>query len=490
MVLQQRQILQTLILLAVTFILSGCMTTKQGLNQYETAYKTGNYGECLRISNYFLCKSNENILRDKDLLWGLHAASAEKQLGNYPKSLQLFNQCESIMTRFDLENTTKIRTKQVGSLLWNDNAMNYRPERYDGIMVNTYKALGYLFENKINEARVECNRGLDRQRRAKEFFNTEIRHLKNQVEKEQKKEDERIQRQMKRATTRQQKRAIQNQRQDFSKVAENKDTNNRINQLYPSLNAYEVYPDFVNPFTTYLSGILAYSEGNYSKAESLFKETYGMVPESKYCKQDLEDVIKIQEKPGYSQQKLWVIFENGMGPIKDSFRIDLPVFLVSNDVLYTGIALPRLKKRTAAYRYIELYAEGNRYQSNIIGDIDRVVQSEFKKKYKWIVMRAVLSASIKTAMQYYAQKEMGYAGGISMALYQAFSTQADIRIWSALPKNFQSLSIPMPKNKEVIVSFPGGPEKKIIIPPCRNALIYVSAPGRQSIPVYRVIPFS
>ena len=82
--------------------------------------------------------------------------------------------------------------------------------------------------------------------------------------------------------------------------------------------------------------------GENSRAGDLFKESAGMVPDNDYIKKDLllaDDVIAGKAK---LENQCWVIFENGLGPVKEEIRIDLPLFLATNRVYYTGIALPRL----------------------------------------------------------------------------------------------------------------------------------------------------
>ncbi|HIC44867.1 MAG TPA: hypothetical protein EYO73_11520 [Sulfurimonas sp.] len=65
-------------------------------------------------------------------------------------------------------------TSYVSSALSNDNTRPYIGNEYDGIMLNTSKALSYLHKKDYSGARVKFNRALDKQRRAKEFFSESI----------------------------------------------------------------------------------------------------------------------------------------------------------------------------------------------------------------------------------------------------------------------------------------------------------------------------
>ncbi len=53
----------------------------------------------------------------------------------------------------------------------------------------------------------------------------------------------------------------------------------------------------------------------------------------------------------------WVIFENGQGMAKNEIRIDIPLFLVTNKVQYTGIALPKVDERSSSHNYLDVNGE-------------------------------------------------------------------------------------------------------------------------------------
>ena len=71
------------------------------------------------------------------------------------------------------------------SVVVSDNIVPYLGEEYDGIMINTYKALNFMALGDNDLARVEFNRALDRQRRAKEKFAKEIAKIKDEMDKEE-----------------------------------------------------------------------------------------------------------------------------------------------------------------------------------------------------------------------------------------------------------------------------------------------------------------
>ena len=252
-----------------------------------------------------------------------------------------------------------------------------------------------------------------------------------------------------------------------------------MKKKYSNLYAFKAYPDFINPFTVYIAGLFFLSEGDYAKAAILLKETYGMVEENPVVADDFATVEKILEGKRTKGHYTWIIFENGLGPEKEEFRIDLPIFLATNKVKYAGIALPRLKLRSRAFPYLAVRNAGEEItKTKAMASMDRVIQTEFKMRYPLIVTRAVISMLMKTSVQYLAQQNFGNIGGLLAAVYQLATTAADIRMWTALPKEFQVAKIAAPKGGSVIIATPGGKTYNVSVPKKKNSLIYVKIPRR------------
>ncbi|NQT02061.1 MAG: hypothetical protein HQ580_08565, partial [Planctomycetes bacterium] len=183
--------------------------------------------------------SKQKNPKGEDLLWALQLGTVKRIQQDYTKSTESFDKAEDMLKYYDEQSTLG---DGIGSTIVNENVIPYRGEEYDGIMVNVYKALNFMAEKNFDLARVEFNRALDRQRRAKEKFNEEINKLRTELEKEQ-------------------------QQNEFSKSnVENPQTAELLAQKYPNLHNFEAYPDFVNPFATYLAGIFFNLVSDHSKA--------------------------------------------------------------------------------------------------------------------------------------------------------------------------------------------------------------------------------
>jgi hypothetical protein len=445
-------------------VFAGCNAPKSQLGTFGDYFRNSDYEKSIEFAGSKISKSKNP--KKEDLLWTLQLGSLERLKQNYHQSNINFDRSEEMLNYFDYQNET---VDSFAAVAVNENIIPYLGEEYDGIMVNTYKALNFMALGENDQARVEFNRALDRQRRAKEKFTKEIQKLQNELDKEQEKEDSQV-----------------------KKNIHNPEVNKLINEKYPGLNEFEAYPDFVNPFTTYIAGVFFDLIGDYSKAVTFLKESYGMVKDNEYIARDLAVTEQILDGQAELKDTVWVVFENGLGPVKEEFRIDIPLFIASDQVKYFGIALPMLKFREQAYPYLSIKAEGKNYDTQMVANMDRVIQTEFSKDFKGILTRAIISATSKAVAQYALDKNDNSSPKIVSLLatvYTMATTAADVRIWTTLPKNFQVARLPIPADRKIIIEPPGGGSFPVEIPACRNALVYVRIPLKQSKQVIDLITY-
>jgi len=448
-----------LTLLSLAFS-TGCNVPKDHLKAFNKSFETSNYDS----SAVFAQKKLRNRKKPKgeDLLWALQLGTVERIRGNYQKSTEDFDKSESMLKYYDEQSKFG---DIIGSTVASDNVNPYRGEEYDGVMVNTYKGLNFMAEGKMDLARVEFNRALDRQRRAKEKFQKEIAKLNSELQKQN----------------------------TFSQSnVENPTTNQLLAQKYPNLHNFQAYPDFVNPFATYMAGLFFNLVGDHSKAVDLLKESYGMVGDNPYIAEDLSTTENVLDGKTRLQNTVWVIFENGLGPVKEEFRLDIPLFIATNKIKYVGIALPKLEFRNKAYPYLLVTSGDKEYMTLPVADMDKVVQTEFSKDYPGILTRAIVSATAKAIAQYALEEQGSDAasiGSILVAAYSFASTAADVRIWTALPNDFQVARLPKPENGRLKIIPPGSVPLDIDIPQCNNAVVYIRIITNHAVPVYNVMAF-
>ncbi|MFH1718366.1 MAG: hypothetical protein ABIF19_13515 [Planctomycetota bacterium] len=453
------------LLIALSFaIFAGCNAPKSNLTKFNRYFNDYNLEESGEFAKSKI--SNSEKPKGEDLLWSLQAGTVLRLEQSYKESNKYFDGSEEMLNYFDYQNKA---IDSVASIAINENIAPYVGEEYDGIMLNTYKALNFMALGDNDAARVEFNRALDRQRIAKEKFAKEIAKIQEDIDKEQKKKDSR---------------AKQN--------VENPEVDKILSEKYPNLYAFQAYPDFVNPFTNYIAGVFFNLVEDHQKASTFIKESYGMVGDNQYIAEDMAVTEKILDGQGQLRDVVWVIFENGMGPIKEEFRVDLPLFIATDKVKYVGFALPRLEFRSQAYPYLTVRAADKSYQTKIVADMDRIIQTEFKKDFKAILARAIISTTAKAVAQY-ALDHQGDSNAklasVLVAVYSFATTAADVRIWTTLPKNFQVARLPIPADRKISIEPPGGTPLNIEIPACKNALVYIRIPLTRSMPVYDVMTY-
>lgn len=445
-------------------VFAGCNAPKSHLSTFGGYFNSSDYEQSIEFAQSKISKSKNP--KKEDLLWTLQLGSLERLRQNLRESNNYFDRSEEMLNFFDYQNAA---VDSIAAIVVNENIIPYLGEEYDGIMVNTYKALNFMALGENDQARVEFNRALDRQRRAKEKFAREIEKLQNELDKEQEKEGSQV-----------------------KKNVDNSEIDQLITGRYPGIYEFEAYPDFVNPFTTYMAGVFFNLIGDHSKAVTFLKESYGMVRDNEYLAQDLAVTEQVLDGRTELKDTVWVIFENGMGPVREEFRIDIPLFIASDDVQYFGIALPRLVFREQAYPYLSIKADGNNYNTQIIGNMDRIVQTEFSKDFKGILTRAIISATAKVVAQYALRKKDNSSPQIVSflaAVYSYATTAADVRIWTTLPKNFQVARLPIPPDRLITIEPPGGESFPVEIPACKNAFVYVRIPQKQTKQVLDLITY-
>jgi hypothetical protein len=444
------------LLLILTLFIVGCSASKSHLMEFNSSFKTDYFGpfnfeKTTQLAQSKISKSKNPT--KEDLLWSMQLGCLERIKQNHRQSNDYFDKAEEMLNFFDYQNKA---ADSVAAVAVSENVIPYVGEEYDGIMVNTYKALNFMTLGDNDLARVEFNRALDRQRRAKENFAREIEKLKNELEKEQEKK-----------------------KSNVKKNVENPEVKKIIAEKYPNLYEFEAYPDFINPFTTYIAGVFFNLIGDHSKAATLLKESYGMVSDNEHIAEDVAVTEQVLDGEGQLKDTVWVIFENGLGPVKEEVRLDIPLFVVTDKVKYFGIALPQLKFREQAYPYLLVKAEGHNYKTQTVADMDRVIQTEFNKDFDGILTRAIISATAKAVAQYAVGKKDDSSAALTsflVAVYTAATTSADVRIWTTLPKDFQVARLPMPEDRLVTIEPPGGQPSQVKIPACQKALVYVKIP--------------
>ncbi|ACM63542.1 COG3014 family protein [Campylobacter lari] len=375
------------------------------------------------LNEFFVQEMAKVDKKDDPVYVGLNAGLIARNCSDFNLSNEFFDKVEeSYQVDVDLRDGASKLAKTATTTLINDSILDYDGSLYERIMVNAYKGLNFMSEGDYNNARVEFKRALLRQDRAKDYFKAQIAKNKADLEKA-KKEDP-----------------------NFDKNF--KESNKQINAQYEALfEEFSTSKNFTNPYATYLASIFYFMNKDYTLAKDLFKEIQILNPKNKEIAKEYKIINKGKKNPKY----IFVVYENGLGAIKDEFKMTLPLILNEN-IVTASIALPTLKKRNSSFEYLSV----NDTNTTTLINLDNVVASEFKFEQSAVVTKAITSAIIKTVINAAVANNDSTGGILSLAssIVTATSTKADVRSWRGLP---QSVGVVMVKNTgKVVIKTPNG----------------------------------
>ena len=307
--------IQTLFFAVVAGLLAtGCSTYKDQ-NRVIKYWRQGDLTNAVVEATKMADKNAKN----KDaIIWRLEQGAVLRGAGKYQDSNVAFDKAQEKIDQYAQK--AKVRVGQeAGALMSNQANLDYEGRSYDGIMLNTYKALNYLQLGEPDKARVELIRAYQRQQNAVE---------------ENKKRIEKVQAEA----------AKSKDKKTMDKAEKDPKFKAKMQGAYATLDTLKAYADYVNPFTVYLDGLYfmanAADASDLERAHKSFDRVVGYNPDNPYVKQDLAAVDGVmQGKP--LTPTTYVIFETGCAPVRDQIRIDIPTFIPKSP--YAGAAFPTLK---------------------------------------------------------------------------------------------------------------------------------------------------
>lgn len=441
---------------------SGCtsLMQKNAFNSFDEKVTKGDYQ---KASEYALDKADYDAEKrtTDDLLWSLQAGATLSFAGNHKLSTEILDISEKMMKSEDQENVVVKGAETFGSIIGNDAMLDYEQTHYDGIMANTYKAWNFIFDGKYNDARVELNRAEERQRRAAENFAKKIKAKEKELKAEA--GDSKVQ---------------------VNKSLESKEMDTKLASVGIQQNLWKPYEGYVNPFTTYSYALNLMVNGkdrsDYQKAAKSFERVYA-ITNSKTAKMDMQLARDLSRGKNKNNKYVWIILENGQSIAKEEIRVDLPIFLLDDNVSYAGIALPKLKERDAGFENIEV----GKHKTEKLADINQIIGAEFDTEFPYILAREITRATVKTIAQKQIRDADSTMGDI-FAIGQLLTTGADIRSFTALPKEFQVTRVRKDANNLQITAgahkIPVSLDSK-----AKNHIVYVKAVNPLVAPTVKVV---
>lgn len=411
------------------------------------------YEEALRnayCDNSFFEDKRAKVDKNDDTIYtGLNVGALARHCDELKLSNYFFDKAEEAYKYdVDLQGLGKKGAKALSSTLINEGVNDYEGTLYERIMVNVYKGLNFMSLKDFANARVEFNRALMRQDKAKEYF-------AKQIESNRKEFDE--------------------AKQDANYEQNMGNNYNTISARYEHLlKDFATTQDFVNPYATYMASVFFFLDGDYKRAQDLFKEVAIINKNSAEFNKEFnifENYAK-SLNPQSLRKYVFVVYESGFGAGLDEFAITLP-FTFDGNVVTSSLALPTLKKRTNSYEYV--VANGSKVADFV--DFDNIIATEFKANMGFRVGKALSSTIVKTTMNLAVAKNDPTGGYLSLAtsLFNSATTKADLRFWSALPKYAKILALE--NTGSIVINSDNGTTlyKNEELPQDKNLLIIVKS---------------
>lgn len=443
----------------VLLLAAGCTTYRDQTGSMRAQWEQGQFAEAAAT---FEKRANKKDDGKDSVIWQLEAGAALRAVGRFDDSNRYLDHAAVQIDAF--EEKAKVRVgSQVAATMSNQQSLPYEGRSYDKIMLHTYKALNYLALGDVEKARPELIRAYQRQQDA-------------------------VAANARRIASAQEEQEASDQREAVERARHDPKFNAQLEELRANLEGFDVYANYVNPFTVLLDGIyFLHAGGGSSDRERAIKSlnrVSEIVPESSSIRSDL-DAMSDPLTFNPSESTTYVIFETGRGATRDEVRIDVPIIFA--DVSYVGAAFPKLEFHGNYCPTLSVTAGEAQRTTERVASMDSIVALDFENEWPVILTRTLIATAAKGAAAYgintAARREddvLGLLARVSTAIYQAAVNIADTRAWSTLPKEFQFTRIPTPEDRRVIVSTALGQSQEITLLDGSVNVIYVRSVSTSS----------
>ncbi len=442
-----KKIIQLVVPIAGAALLTtGCQTYQQQ-NKVVVFWNQGNLTNAVVEATK---QADENAKNKDAIIWRLEQAAVLRANGQYDDSNKAFDLAQEKID--DYAQKAKVRVGQeAGALLSNQANLDYEGRSYDGIMLNTYKALNYLALGQPDKARPEIIHAYQRQQDAVEANKREIEKTQAAAEKDK------------------EKAKMDKAQQDPKFQAQLQNTLTNINDV-------KVYADYVNPFTVYLDALYfmanAADASDLERAHKSLERVASFAEDNDYVKQDLaalDGLMSTNSQP--IPPMTYVIFETGCAPIRGQMRIDIPIII--SRVSYVGAAFPTIKPQGNFQSTLTVAANGTNYNTKTVASVDSIVALDYKNEQPIVITKTIAATITKAVAAYAANEAARQAGGdmaglfaqIATAAYEMAVNIADTRTWTTLPKEFQVCRFPTPADGVINLATPNGMKASLTLTP-------------------------
>lgn len=417
---------------SILIFVVGCATYYQQNYKFQQLITHGHLDE----AKEYLDKNSGDGSGKNKILYFMNKGWVLWMLGNYKESSEAFIKADNLID----EQSTNYGLEAL-SLISNPNVKPYKPEDFEGPLINYYNALNFISLNQYDEAMVECRR-IDLKLG---ILNSKYPDYKNKYK-----------------------------RDAFSNV---------IMGLL-----YEAGKDYNNAFIAYRNAADIY--------ETDYKQFFGVdIPD-----QLKNDLLRSAYKTGFYDQvdfyerkfgvkyrdtvneggELVFLWHNGLGPVKGQWSINLTVSRGQPDWIVFGnseygitfpfylgnlspnernafsnfsmfrVAFPKYNERKPVFSSGIITANNINYPLEIAQNVNEIAYKTLNDRMLREFASALLRLAVKKAIEASARaaKENDLAAAIS--IINAVTEQADTRNWQTIPHSIYYTRIPLPVGEQNI----------------------------------------
>lgn len=413
----------------IALLLVSCVTPTyyQKFYKFNKTVSDGNLIEAEKMMKSEQAKMEKSRLR---FLFWVNAGMVASMQGKFEESNAYFEKADLF-----IEDYQKNFLEEGGALLLNPNLSTYQGEDHEKLMINYYKALNYYQMGQYDEAIVECKR-----------MDIRLHQLSEKYKSENK----------------------------FSEDA-------FIHMLMGII--YDGTGDYNNAFIAYRNALEIY-EGEYAK---LFKMK---VPEQ--LKHDLVRTADLSgiynerdrfrskfnidyERPDPNQSHVVVIWNNGLGPVKDEWGINFSIikyddgwvsfvndnyhmnfrFYMGSDsdlsgITWVKVVFPKYVERPLYYTSATVSTELETMPLSLVEDVNAVSFKVLEERMLWEFGKSLLRVALKQAAAAQVGKDNEGLGS-ALSILGSMTESADTRNWQTLPHSiyYTRLDVASDKDTEI-----------------------------------------
>jgi len=428
-------------MLLLPVALAGC---HGGLRSAQASFRAGD----LQRSEATLAElaEKEGTQKADAVIVQLEYGSILHHRGKFEESTEAFLRAEQRLAEIDLQPRFRF-TDAVAGLLTNPSEQRYLGTPFDRVMAPFYRGLNAMLAGDMTTPRQAFMAARNRQAETIAVRRKKIERTRRELAKTNE------------AWAENHNGGIGGG-VDYGQTLENEAAGTKIAEHYGALEQYEAYGEFAVPVVDltqaiYLLGTQK-TAGDADTARALLRRLAGMVPDNPYVPADLVAADEAARGRGL-EGVTYVLFAPGTAASLREIRINLPLFLVTDEVDYVGVAFPILRFHDAYTPYLEVAADEAVLDTRVIADMDRIVAAEFNAELPSILTRHIASAAAKnTAAWAVSQAADNVWASLALGVYQSWQNRADIRTWATLPKQYQYARVETPESGVLTVRTPDG----------------------------------